>query len=70
MVLALRAPVADPEQAKFHQRLVDKLKYCKEVLVSIRNASTGQNSGEQEALGIPAQLTGGPMPMSTRASLR
>lgn len=42
MAQALQPPVADPEQAKFHQRLVDKLKYCKEVLTSIRNASTNQ----------------------------
>jgi cell cycle serine/threonine-protein kinase CDC5/MSD2 len=34
-------PVADPDQAKFNQRLVDKLKYCKEVLLSIRSASSG-----------------------------
>ena len=36
---ALRPPHPDPERAKFAQRLVDKLKYCKEVLVSIRAAS-------------------------------
>lgn len=29
----------DPDLLKFNQRLVDKLKYCKEVLVSIRTAS-------------------------------
>lgn len=40
MAQALRPPVADPEQAKFNQRLLDKIKYCKEVLVSIRNASS------------------------------
>jgi cell cycle serine/threonine-protein kinase CDC5/MSD2 len=39
MALALSSPDKDPEKAKFHQRLVDKLKYCKEVLGSIRNAS-------------------------------
>ena len=39
MAQALRPAVADPEQAKFNQKLVDKLKYCKEVLTSIRNAS-------------------------------
>ena len=32
---------ADQEQLKFNQRLVDKLKYCKEVLASIKNASAG-----------------------------
>jgi cell cycle serine/threonine-protein kinase CDC5/MSD2 len=41
---ALNPPVADPEQAKFNQKLVDKLKYCKEVLASIRNASANQGS--------------------------
>ncbi|KAG2049210.1 hypothetical protein BDR06DRAFT_975405 [Suillus hirtellus] len=33
----------DPEQAKFNQQLVDKFKYCKEVLTSIRNASARAN---------------------------
>ncbi|KAM5543681.1 hypothetical protein V8D89_002932 [Ganoderma adspersum] len=55
---ALRPPVADPDEAKFNQRLVDKLKYCKEVLVSIRNASQGQSPasemGDTEKLGAPA----------------
>ena len=40
MAQALKPTVADPEQAKFNQKLVDKLRYCKEVLASIRNAST------------------------------
>jgi len=31
----------DPEQVRFNQKLVDKLKYCKEVLVSIKEASVG-----------------------------
>lgn len=42
MAQALKPPVADQEQAKFNQKLVDKLKYCKEVLASIHNASTNQ----------------------------
>jgi len=42
MELSLLPPVSDPEQAKNNQRLVDKLKYCKEVLLSIRNASANQ----------------------------
>jgi hypothetical protein len=29
----------EPERIKFNQKLYDKLKYCKEVLVSIRTAS-------------------------------
>ncbi|KAH7913089.1 kinase-like domain-containing protein [Hygrophoropsis aurantiaca] len=44
MAQALRPPVSDPEQAKFNQRLIDKIKYCKEVLVSIKNASGTQGS--------------------------
>lgn len=39
MAQALKPNAADPEQVKFNQKLVDKLKYCKEVLTSIRNAS-------------------------------
>ena len=33
-----------PDELKFHQRLMDKLKYCKEVLASIKTASV--NGGE------------------------
>ena len=40
MARALLPPSSDPEQAKLAQRLLDKLKYCKEVLLSIRNASS------------------------------
>lgn len=55
MAQALQPPVADPEQAKFQQRLVDKLKYCKEVLTSIRNASANQPApGADEELGSHA----------------
>lgn len=32
-------------QRKFMQKLADKLKYCKEVLVSIRSASNGEGDG-------------------------
>lgn len=41
MAQSLDARTSDPEQNKFNQKLVDKLKYCKEVLVSIREASAG-----------------------------
>lgn len=44
MAQALQPPVADPEQAKFNQKLLEKLKYCKEVLASIHNASATQTS--------------------------
>lgn len=50
MARALLPPSTDLEQAKFAQRLLDKLKYCKEVLLSIRNASVG--------LGVGASGTG------------
>ena len=56
MARALRPPVADPDEAKFNQRLVDKLKYCKEVLVSIRAAASQQAAeGDPEApSGLPS----------------
>ncbi|KAF8122144.1 kinase-like domain-containing protein [Boletus edulis] len=48
MAQALQGPAGmDAEQAKFLQRLVDKLKYCKEVLTSIRNASAGMEEGKK-----------------------
>lgn len=40
----------DPEQVKFNQKLVDKLKYCKEVLVSIKEASVGVAAKQQESV--------------------
>ncbi|KAG6837148.1 hypothetical protein H0H93_014053 [Arthromyces matolae] len=40
MALALRpASGVDPEALKFNERLLDKLRFCKEVLVSIKKAS-------------------------------
>ncbi|KAG1744838.1 hypothetical protein EDB19DRAFT_1960524 [Suillus lakei] len=42
MALSLQLPVADPEPAKFNQRLVDELKYYKEVLPSIHNMNANQ----------------------------
>lgn len=38
----------DLEQVRFNQKLVDKLKYCKEVLVSIKEASAGVAAKQQE----------------------
>jgi cell cycle serine/threonine-protein kinase CDC5/MSD2 len=49
MAQSLKGALPDPEQAKFHQKLVDKLKYCKEVLISIRNASAAQQ-GEEDGM--------------------
>ena len=50
----------DLEHVKFMQRLLDKLKYCKEVLVSIRTASAtgGAIPEESDAMGS-ALLVGG-----------
>lgn len=56
-------PHLPPDEAKFHQRLVDKLKYCKEVLVSIQSASSG--AGEA----APTSSTSRP-PAALAASLR
>ena len=47
--LAAPSPNADVEQVKFVQRLVDKLKYCKEVLVSIRTASATGSAIPEES---------------------
>ncbi|KIM91385.1 hypothetical protein PILCRDRAFT_810665 [Piloderma croceum F 1598] len=61
MARALNPPVADPDQAKFNQKLVDKLKYCKEVLASIRNASANQGSDDGNTntnLGVEGTLPG------------
>ncbi|TFK38297.1 hypothetical protein BDQ12DRAFT_684301 [Crucibulum laeve] len=44
----------DPDHLKFIQRLVDKLKYCKEVLISIRTARASGGNGvpeETDAMG-------------------
>jgi cell cycle serine/threonine-protein kinase CDC5/MSD2 len=49
MATALRPPVADAEQAKFDQRLVDKLKYCRDVLISIKNVSETQETDKPAA---------------------
>ncbi|KAF9817703.1 hypothetical protein IEO21_03252 [Rhodonia placenta] len=75
MALALRPPATDPDQAKFNQRLLDKLKYCKEVLVSIQNASAtiGQPANGQIEGGATVDPEGFAMPravpaMSARSS--
>ncbi|KAI5995866.1 hypothetical protein EDD15DRAFT_2365317 [Pisolithus albus] len=66
MAQALQPPVADPEQAKFHQRLVDKLKYCKEVLTSIRNASTNQMGPVADEGGAVHAVSAKPSTVSLR----
>ena len=57
--LAAPSPHADPEQVKFIQRLVDKLKYCKEVLVSIRTASATGSAVPEESDAMGSALIAG-----------
>ena len=57
--LAAPSPRADPEQVKFIQRLVDKLKYCKEVLVSIRTASATGSAVPEESDAMGSALIAG-----------
>lgn len=58
---------ADPEMIKFQSKLVDKLKYCKEVLVSIRNASAnGGNAANAEE----PEMAGKAFGASLKAALR
>lgn len=62
----------DADQIKFNQKLVEKLKYCKEVLLSIRNASA--NGGTSAAGSVAGSATSGhgapaeTMGISTRTS--
>ncbi len=70
MARALLPPSTDPEQAKFAQRLLDKLKYCKEVLLSIRNASAGLNVGGSGSGSANIIEGGGFSAQPSRATLR
>jgi hypothetical protein len=70
MARALLPPSTDPEQAKFAQRLLDKLKYCKEVLLSIRNASAGLGVGTSGSGSANAIEAGGVGAKPPKASLR
>lgn len=77
MEIAMGPPAEDPDQLKFNQRLIDKIKYCKEVLNGIKNASSTSGSGsahdeprprqthgeEPDDLGVP-----GRQPVSSRSS--
>ncbi|KAH9970178.1 kinase-like domain-containing protein [Lactifluus volemus] len=66
MARALLPPSTEPEQAKFAQRLLDKLKYCKEVLLSIRNASAGASGSGS----VTSSEAGGVSARASKASLR
>jgi cell cycle serine/threonine-protein kinase CDC5/MSD2 len=46
MAASMRSAPSDPVEAKFQARMVDKLRYCKEVLLSIKNASEKDKAGE------------------------
>lgn len=70
MARALLPPSTEPEQAKFAQRLLDKLKYCKEVLLSIRNASVGLGVGSSASASANAIESDGVGAKPSKASLR
>lgn len=76
MALSLQPPAAvvnlEPEVVKFNQKLVDKLKYCKEVLISIRTASAQGGSVQEESepglMGAGAALNVPSVGLGTKAS--
>ena len=71
MALALRAPGSmdvEPDQGKFNARLVDKLKYCKEVLVSIRTASANGVAVAEEVGGGGGEGMGASLGVSVKSS--
>ncbi|KAH8101081.1 kinase-like domain-containing protein [Cristinia sonorae] len=74
MAQSLRPPPTDPVRAKFHQRLFDQLKYCKEILVSIRKASTNIINGATTEEQPDAHMGDEPLPpvtsRSSKTSLR
>ena len=57
--VSLRPPHPDPERAKYYQRLTEKVKYCKEVLVSIRAAASTMENGSSEAASVETHLQAG-----------
>jgi cell cycle serine/threonine-protein kinase CDC5/MSD2 len=70
MARPLLPPSSDPEQAKLAQRLLDKLKYCKEVHLSIRNVSASAGPGGSVGSGSGSENGGGVSAKPSKASLR
>ncbi|KAN0127755.1 hypothetical protein V8E53_014415, partial [Lactarius tabidus] len=66
MARALLPPPSDPEQAKLAQRLLDKLKYCEEVLLSIRSVSACAGG----SVGSRSKNGGGVSAKPSKASFR
>lgn len=71
-IAALNTAELDQDAVKFNQKLVDKLKYCKEVLVSIRSASSGEGAPAPVTRAVPSLGTSsrGLNSKSSKASLR
>ncbi|KAF8068666.1 kinase-like domain-containing protein [Lyophyllum atratum] len=68
MALAIQPnPDVEPEVLKFNQRLVDKLKYCKEVLVSIRTASASGIAMPEEDDTVKTGVPSAPGSLTGRA---
>jgi cell cycle serine/threonine-protein kinase CDC5/MSD2 len=65
MAASLRAPSSDPETAKFQQRLLDKVKYCRDVLLSIKNASDNPPPAVEKAVPVTKEAS-----RSSRNALR
>ncbi|KAJ3777786.1 kinase-like domain-containing protein [Lentinula raphanica] len=68
---ASSASALNPDSVKFNQKLVDKLKYCKEVLVSIRTAKATAGAATATAAGSTVLGTSaGLQHRTSKASLR
>ncbi len=74
MAMSLR-PSADPEQAKYTQRLVEMLEYCNEVLITIRQVSaqvqdpaSSPNTGPMPTSLPPPAQAGDVQTLTSRAS--
>ena len=70
MAQALRPPPSDPAEARFQQRMMDKLNYCKEILTCIRNSETDAINGPEaeDQPNLNLQLPTVPSTVSSRTS--